>query len=649
MNISKALEYTILGYSIIPIAGKRPLVNWEEYQVTAPTEEKVHEWSEVYQGAGIGIVTGKVSGITVVDIDVKNTEKTSLSTFPPTYTVQTPSGGYHLYYQYSDTVGTSANQFPQYPYVDIRNDGGYVVAPPSEGYTIIKHIECAPFPTDLFKLKSQRKKGLKYLTDVGEGGRNNSMASVIGSLLVGLPEDKWVTDAYPVAIRINATYKPPLSAEELKTIFESIAAKEKQTREKAVPSPLSISVDERIDINLRKNKAGMPHKDMVNVLLVLQQHPQFRNSIKYNIFTNTIEFNGELLGEKTLLEIQTIIQDSLLPGIAKQIVNDGIQQHAFNNSYDEVIDWMKSIEWDGEKRLYNWLPRVTHLEETAYTRSVGAQWFLGMVRRLVHPGCVFDHVLVLVGPQGVGKTSLFRIIGGKWYTSYSGGLDNKDFQLLFSGAIIIDLDEGVTMYKSESIKMKSIISQTVDKYRAPYAQRPEEHKRRFVFSMSTNDMAPLKDVTGNRRYWPVQLGEEQVDFEWLIQNRDQLFAEAYHAITQNIKHEEVPLQEALQIQQDNLTEDEWTETIMEYLKKSKAFCEGDPEYDVTIAEIYTGALKGIIDKLERKHEIRISPILRNAGMERVRIMRNGERLYRYKFTKKRSEELQKNPLKYNDF
>lgn len=127
---AKALAYQEAGFSVIPLKkDKKPLLSsWLEFQKTPATAEVIEEWWLRYPDANVGIVTGKISGITVIDIDTKGETVVPLDTFPQTYTVKTPSGGYHLYYQYDPEIKQTANTYPQFPHVDIRNDGGYVVA-----------------------------------------------------------------------------------------------------------------------------------------------------------------------------------------------------------------------------------------------------------------------------------------------------------------------------------------------------------------------------------------------------------------------------------------------------------------------------------------------------------------------------------------
>lgn len=637
----KALQYLLTdGYSVIPLGkDKRPLLaSWKEYQTRLPSEEELKTWWEKWPSANIGVVTGKISGISVIDIDIYKANNTTLDKFPKTLTIKTGNGGYHLYYEYVEGLSISANAYANLPGVDIRSDGGYVVAPPSvtsylkEGkpsggeYTYHDTHPITSFPTSLIS-PQKKKRTLLSTISVETGGRNDSLASVIGKLLQSEPDkDKFLTEVLPAAERINATYNPPLSPQELLTTFQSIMKKELTRREELVLSPIQLE-GSNVTIPIRRSQNGTPYKDMANVLAVLEHHPYFKNTIRYNEFRQEIEYNGHPFEEGDLVKMQYFMQTDMgLHSLAKDAVYAAVQHCANMNKYDEAKDWLNSLQWDGTPRLHSWLSLSTGVEDNNYHAGVGAQWIMGAVRRIVHPGATFDYVLTLVGGQGIGKTSFFRILGGKWYKSYTGAMDNKDFCLALRGALIVDLDEGAALSKSDSIKMKSIITETHDEFRAPYDRVMKKYPRRFVFSMSTNDTEPFKDVTGNRRYWPVDI-KDTVNFKWLEENREQIFAEAYFYLNSGKEIREVTLTDAMTNQNSHIAEDPWLSKIRESLENMKGYLEGDKDFKVTTEEIYAKTFPDeSLIKLDRRIIMRIADVLKkDLGFKGIRLMIDGHR------------------------
>jgi putative DNA primase/helicase len=655
MNI---LSYVAQGMSLIPVGkDKKPLIPWKEYQSRCATDDEIDAWKERYGDCNWGIVTGKISGITVVDVDTYAGGDPSV--FPETYTVKTGNGGLQLYYQYHPGLTVSAGAYPHLPHVDLRSDGGFVVAPPSVitpkvpgatgVYEVVRFANYAPFPIELFGEGKKQRKTLRMALQATKGSRNDSMASVIGTLLQNEPQSAWEPVIWPVVERINRTFDPPLSETELKTVFRSIARTEEARRME--PSPVQIAPEDQAALVLRKSKNLVTIKDMTNACMVFEQHPLYRGKLRYNLFQQAIEFDGEPLRERDVLDAVRVLQENveMLPGISKNIVYDAMEAVAHRNSYDEVMDYLNGMEWDGVPRLATWLPRATGVEENDYHRGVGAQWLIHMVKRMVSPGCMFDHCLVLSGGQGIGKTSLLRIIGGPWYKSYSGNVSDKDFFLQMRGGVLVDLDEGVAMYKSDAAKLKSTISSTFDEYRSPYGKVTERHKRRFVFALTTNETQMLHDSTGNRRYWIVNL-QGTVDFAWLTDNRDQLFAEAYHAVRNGGEYPEVPPEDAKRLQEEAMPSDEWEQPIEEYLRTHVGYCQGDPDFHVTIGEVHNKALRGELTKLDTKVQMRIGRILtRSIGMERRRVRTDDGRSYAYYLTPEAIAQRQEKNLPLSEF
>ncbi|RZK47825.1 MAG: P-loop ATPase, partial [Pedobacter sp.] len=172
-----------------------------------------------------------------------------------------------------------------------------------------------------------------------------------------------------------------------------------------------------------------------------------------------------------------------------------------------VRDYLKGVSWDGVPRLERWLTTYLGVEDTPYTQAVGASTLRSAVARVLEPGCKVDTMLVLQGQQGVGKSKAIRALcGERWFTDDLAEFGSKDAAEQLLGAWFVEVAELGAMNRSEVERVKSFISREVDRFRPAYGRQVVARPRQCVFIGTTNADTYLRDETGNRRFWPVQVG-----------------------------------------------------------------------------------------------------------------------------------------------
>lgn len=612
-----------------------------------PTEEELELWFLTKKN-NIGICTGKISGITVVDIDTSGDTVVPLETFPETYTVKTPTGGYHLYYLYNEEISQTANTFKNLPHVDIRNDGGYVVAPPSYcdytkngkritgSYTVHKYSAIVPFPVHLFldkdktTLSKQKVSALlRSLDKMADGdGRNNALTRIAGKAINIVNADDYESVAYPILLSANKLFKEPLKETEVRTIFDSITKRQ-------LAKPLA-----GVEF-LRNDKGIIPNKENIYRTLVSDEY--LKGCFRYNTFVGMLESKFQRDDFETMQRID-IVRVSLylmskyahFTRVNHGDVEDAVLRVAEDYRISPPVEYFKSLKWDGTPRLDTWLCSTYNVEDNVYHRAVGANWLKGLVKRMVQPGCKFDYVLVLEGRQGIRKSTSLAVLGGSWHVETVFTPDSKDFFMLFSGKSIVEFSEGETLSRTEAKHLKAIITMQFDKYRPPYEKAPKEFPRQCVFAMTTNQSEYLKDETGNRRWLPVAC-QGMVNIEWLTENRDQLFAEAYHrVITLKETVHEFPEEETALQQSLRQIADPKEEVLYNWYFHKLGQFERDNGITTTYAYIdgvqKNGAFQKEMTKLE---EMQISGILKEVlFLEKRRVTDNNGRYYKYFPTEK---------------
>jgi hypothetical protein len=254
-TLTKALEYLEAGYSIIPVGrDKTPLLaSWREYQTKRATVSDVIAWVEKWPMMNIGIVTGAISGLAIVDVEAGG----DISRFPKTMMSKTGNGGWHLWYQYAP--GTR-NKTRIFELTDVRSEGGYYIAPPSvtdyvtddgirkggsyEMMEETKQYGIQPFPKHIFD--AQEKNGAEtsktewseVVGGVESGSRNDRAASLCGKMMGAFKPHEWEITVWPLLKAWNSQNTPPLKERELRTVFESIGSKDLKNEREEEEAPV---------------------------------------------------------------------------------------------------------------------------------------------------------------------------------------------------------------------------------------------------------------------------------------------------------------------------------------------------------------------------------------------------------------------------
>lgn len=223
-----------------------------------------------------------------------------------------------------------------------------------------------------------------------------------------------------------------------------------------------------------------------------------------------------------------------LPGASKAALEEAIDTVADENRFHPIRDWLQGLKHDGKPRIDEWLVYVLGLDAATlkpalhrYLRLVGRYMLLGLVARVMSPGCKFDYTPVLEGKGGLGKSTLIKVLVGEKHfsdTHFEIGSGKDPYEQL-AGIWGYELSEMTALRRADSEQAKQFLSSTVDRFRGAYGRYVVAHPRQCVIFCSTNKRQYLYDLTGNRRFWPIRV-PNRPNLEWLAQRREQLFAEA---------------------------------------------------------------------------------------------------------------------------
>jgi predicted P-loop ATPase len=290
---------------------------------------------------------------------------------------------------------------------------------------------------------------------------------------------------------------------------------------------------------------------------------------------------------------------------------------ATRHSYHAVCEWLDTLDDTEETAaLDTWLIEHLGAEDTPYVRAVGRWWLISAVARAYKPGVKADHVLVLEGAQGLGKSSALRALCPRrsWLLDSELDLQHaaKDAYQAIKGRWIVELAEldGLSR-KSEASALKRFLTSNTDSYRPAYARFGVDVPRTCVFAGTVNESEYLRDPTGNRRFWPVRC--ESIDLAGLGRARDELWAQARSAYSRGEQwHPSARMIDQIKSEQSDREErDVWERPVLVWLTEGARL-------RATASEILTGACDLSVGQQTTHHQRRVSAIMDRLGWTKAR-------------------------------
>jgi len=595
-----------------------------------------------------------------------------------TFTVSTPSGGYHIYFSKLEQVQIKGS-LKDYPGLEFKQH--FITAAGSYNEEVDKHYEIKRYSPSVIQkcpdvllallargddidvvaegLLTNHPTNIKKFVDIvsngtpaiqGAGGDSRTFTVAALGKDYGL---SWEKTHELMCQFFNPRCQPEWTHDELEVkVKNAYQHGYKQTGCKSIenefdeyqqPEQTMVKTEKRI---WHKTPNGKRFRvTLHNTVQILSKAdglkkdytPLLKNKLQYNLFTNRIEFVMAPPWRKTAahwtdedaIQVKHHLSLNWDYDPPTSHIHEAVVTIASDNAYHPVRDFVRSIKWDGAPRIDNWLSRICGAKDTELIRFYGRKTLIAMVSRVFQPGCKFDHVLVLEGPQGRGKSFLCKILSDPWFTDAHINVKHKDSIDLIQGNWIVELAEMYAVSKYESKAMKGFITTCVDRCRPAYGRNAVNYPRQNIFIGTVNAETEgyLKDHE-NRRYWPVLINE--VNIPLLREERDQLLAEAYVCYMKgesiyvyDKKIEAMSREETAKRQID----DPWLHTIdnwldqhyFDYYDNKKFACVTQP------IDIFVSCIGGNTTMFSPREALRIAGILKALGFVKQQYQDGGHR------------------------
>ena len=391
---------------------------------------------------------------------------------------------------------------------------------------------------------------------------------------------------------------------------------------------------QEIFLNLKKNGKDNVLQTIDNCIFVLEHDENLRGTIRFNVLTERDcivgdvgwERTGSAITERDMSYLKLYFERHYHLNHEKAL-RDAIRIVANENRYHPVRDYLNSLQWDGTERIRYALHHFLGADTDEYTYEALKLFLMGAIRRVFRPGSKFEVMLCLVGGQGAGKSTFFRLLAVKdeWFSDDLRKLDDDNVYRKLQGHWIIEMSEMIATANAKSIEeIKSFLSRQKEVYKIPYETHPEDRLRQCVFGGTSNalDFLPL-DRSGNRRFLPVMVYPGQAEIHILDDEAasrayiEQVWAEAmttYKSGDFKLSFTPEMIQYLKEHQRDFMPEDTKAGMIQAYLDKYTGSM-------VCSKQLYKEALNHAFDE-PKQWEIREINEIMNQCIDRWRYFPN---------------------------
>jgi predicted P-loop ATPase len=369
-------------------------------------------------------------------------------------------------------------------------------------------------------------------------------------------------------------------------------------------------------LGLAKSHQGLPFPTLANASSIILRHPHVNGKIWLDTFQHkvwhTMKGTKREWSDQDTRELTIFVQQSMrLSKFNSGLMHEAVLHAATVNAKNSLHDYLNALVWDGQPRLENWLTDITSAENTHYLQCLGRNWLISMVARAFQPGCQVDHMPVLEGTMGRGKTSLLAMLGGEWYETVNTAIGDRAFLEAIQGCWLVEIPDMAGFRQRDYSVILSTITTRRDRFRESYGRLAQDHPRGCVFAATSETDDYLISLLGKRRFWPIRC--THIDLDALAQQRDHLFAEAVHHYRKGYTWHEMPDDETQAEQAARHEPDLWREATLRFAEN---LIEENKRHGthrlLTSADILQFGLEMPLYKQTQKEKNRIATILRDA-------------------------------------